>query len=92
MFIEVFAIDALSKAPMTELTIKRKIWNPQTSSMGWTKTFSPSNATISITDSMGNELFKSKSVEGKNGTFAFTYKIDENQAGGDYYITSKKVS
>ena len=92
MFIEVFAVDAITKAPMTEVEISRRIWDWNTRGFIYKKTATLSNATITINDSNGNEVFKSEQVVGQNGTFAFTYKIPADFNGGEYVIRSQRTN
>jgi len=92
VFIEVFAFDALTKAPLTEVVVERKLWSGDKAGWAWQKEHHPANASVTVFDSAQNQVFKSESVQGQNGTFAFTWKLAADQAGGDYYVQALKAN
>jgi len=62
MFIEVFTFDALSKAPLTDVNVEKKIWNSTLNDWSWQKEFNPANATLAIFDSQNNQIYLSEPV------------------------------
>lgn len=87
MFIEVFAVDRYSKIPMTEVPIKKRIWDSIEMDSHWETKYENTNETMSILDGNSNQIYSSESNRGANGTIVFTYKIPGDQEGGQYYIS-----
>lgn len=87
IFVEVLVMDALRKIPGAE---RKRDGEDLESDEWYLKEFDkvrPMSMKMIISDSNGNEVFKTeekKGVRGEDSSFVFTYKIPADQAGGIY--------
>eukprot|EP00347_Sterkiella_histriomuscorum_P000042 403377406 len=73
MFVEVFLFDAMTKQPVTQIE-----------GQSLEETLYP--AVFTIKDDKDNQVYQDSSNQGANGTLVYTFKVPEEQPGGEYTL------